>query len=161
MDKAELMRSVDEARTISREFAQEETQVFTAVLTALLLQSPSSGERMTELRGQPSVKGLTVAEFFFQIRPAQDVDKALAAAYFLDAFRSKGEFVGEELRQVLLEAKVSPPKNVSLAILRNAQRGLIAQKEKQGKKITWLITQTGIEKIKNMSREANVSSKSE
>jgi len=153
MDKKEVTVNVGIAQQISAGFPDRETQVFTAVLTALLLGGGGLTVAPREQSG--GEKPLTAAEFFARLRPTQDVDKALTAAYFSDVFRSRAEFSADEIKQLLLEAKVAPPSNVSLAILRNAQRGLVAQKEKQGKKITWLITQTGIEKVKEMSREAS------
>lgn len=153
MDREKITRNVEIAQEISADFPQQESQVFTAVLTALLLGGRTQAD--APLTQQPlEERPLTAAEFFAQLRPAQDVDKALSAAYFTDVFRNRSEFSAEELRQVLADAKVSPPSNVSLAVLRNAQRGLMAQKEKHGKRITWLITQSGIEKVKEMSRSA-------
>ena len=152
MDLDKLAQHVAAARQASGHFPNEAEQVFTAVLTALLLQGPPSDS--TDATAN-RVKPITASEFFSRLRPTQDVDKVLSAAYFCDVHRSKAEFSAEELRQTLLEAKISPPKNVSLGVLRNAQRGLIAQKEKQGKKITWLITQTGLEKVRNMTGEGS------
>jgi hypothetical protein len=152
MDLVGLRQHVATARQASQPFPNEAEQVFTAVLTALLLQSQTS-DITHHTVPSPRPKPITASEFFSRLRPTQDVDKVLSAAYFVDVYRSKAEFSAEELRQTLLEAKVSPPKNVSLGVLRNAQRGLIAQKDKQGKKITWLITQTGLEKVKSMTGE--------
>jgi hypothetical protein len=154
MDLDKLGQHVDAARQASGHFPNEAEQVFTAVLTALLLQGPPS-HSIHDTADTMKPKPLTASEFFSRLRPTQDVDKVLSAAYFCDVYRSKAEFSAEELRQTLLEAKISPPKNVSLGVLRNAQRGLIAQKEKQGKKITWLITQTGIEKVRSMTSEGS------
>lgn len=155
MDLAKLGQHVDAAREASGRFPPDEAeQVFTAVLTALLLLDLPSDAGIANRGQSVKPKPTTATEFFSRLKPTHDVDKVLTAAYFVDVYRSKGEFSAEELRQTLLEAKVSPPKNVSLGVLRNAQQGLIAQKEKQGKKITWLITQTGLEKVQRMTGEA-------
>jgi hypothetical protein len=160
MDLDRLGQHVAAARQASGHFPNEAEQVFTAVLTALLLQGPPSHSTHDTADNTDTMKPkpLTASEFFSRLRPTQDVDKVLSAAYFVDVYRNKAEFSAEELRQTLLEAKISPPKNVSLGVLRNAQRGLIAQKEKQGKKITWLITQTGLEKVQTMTGERSAGS---
>jgi hypothetical protein len=133
------------AEKVSSGFPEHRTEVLTAVLTALLLRGRQLGEDVSPTR--KASRPLAATEFFSRIKPTKDVERVLSAAYFLDSSRQRSEFTVEEIRDCLVEAKVQLPENISLAALRNAKSGLMAQKQKQGRKIVWFITQTGIEKV--------------
>ncbi len=153
MQDAQGMFSVSEsdiemAEKLSSGHGQHKPQVFCAVLAAVLV------ERLWKIAGAelhtplPKLKAMAVTEFFAKLRPALDVDKVLGAAYFLQAIRDVSAFTSEALRACLLEGRVKPPTNVSLAALANSKKGMLAPTgKKEAGKISWFITQSGMEAI--------------
>ena len=136
------------AQSVSAQHGPYANSVFTAVLTASLLIRHTEGS-ITRKQPTPRHEKATAAtEFFARLRPRRDTDRILGAAYFLETWRGASSFTAGELTQCLLEGKLKPPANVSLAILRNAKKGLMAQlKDKSGRQKSWMLTQTGIEAL--------------
>ena len=63
----------------------------------------------------------------------------------METYGHVSDFTADEIKKCLLRGKVKPPSNISLAVLRNAQKGLMTQTEKgEGRKKSWLLTQTGV-----------------
>lgn len=160
-----LKGEIEYADNVSKHYPERREHVFVAVLTARLInRDPALGRAEAGPR-QPQQtdtsrggrESLTASELFAQLRPELDTDKVLDAAYFLDSVRRVEAFSADELKGLLLEAKVAPPKNASLAALRNSQKGLMAQRGKDGKKISWMITQTGIEAVKQRLQQTGSS----
>lgn len=142
---------VDLAETISREHPKYHAQVFTAVLCAILVSR--SGAVVSSPGGDANraPKPMTITEFFARLKPSQDVEKALAAAYFLERYRNAADFTVEELKACILQGKIKPPANISLAVLRNAQKGLMAETGKrEGGKKSWIVTQSGSEAVEQL-----------
>jgi hypothetical protein len=89
-------------------------------------------------------KPMAVTEFFARLRPRRGTDQVLGAAYFLETWRDLSSFTAADLTRCLLEGRIKPPSNVSLAILRNAKKGLMAQaQDKSGRQKSWMVTQMG------------------
>lgn len=136
---------IELAEQISRDHPGYQGQVFTAVLTALLISRVGQKDTRIGSVVRHSPKPIAATEFFAKLRPSHDVDKVLGAAYFLETYGHASDFTADEIKKCLLQGKVKPPSNVSLALLRNAQKGLMTQTEKdEGRKKSWLLTQTGV-----------------
>ncbi len=156
---------VEQAETISKRYPRQQAGVFTSVLTAILvtrrLDSPPPAAAGIERRERP----LAPTEFFSCLKGATEVDKVLGAAYFLEVHKGLQSFTGAALNELLFEARVKPPRNVSLAILRNAQRGRVMETgKKHGGNILWRVTQTGIDVIERLLQPnygAHISDKKE
>lgn len=142
---------VDLAETISRKYPGYQAQVFTAVLCAILVNRADAPVNSDARQSNRAPKPMTVTEFFAKLRPSLDVEKVLVAAYFLEKHRNVANFGVEDLKGCILQGKIKPPANPSLAVLRNAQKGLMAEIEKReaGKK-SWILTQTGAEAVEQM-----------
>lgn len=150
-DEVELMQEdIDFADRLSAKYVDRRHEVFAAVLSALLVKRILEGPGDRAPRRATLAKPTAPTEFFAKLRPAQDVDKVLGAAFFLEAFREKAEFGADELKACLVEGKIHPPSNISLAILRNAQKGLVSPKGKKGGKKLWFLTQTGTEAVQKL-----------
>jgi hypothetical protein len=136
------------AEAISAEHGPRADAVFTAVLTASLLlrHTEESIPHRQQLVGRE--KPMAATEFFARLRPRRGTDQVLGAAYFLETWRDASSFSATDLRRCLLEGRLKPPSNVSLAILRNAKKGLMAQvKDKSGRQKSWMVTQTGVQTV--------------
>lgn len=139
---------IELAESLSAQQGAHADAVFTAVLTACLLKRQMGESIPRKDQIVRRVKPIAPTEFFARLRPRQGTDQVMVAAYFLESFRDASAFTADDLRQCLLEARVKPPANISLAVLRNAQRGLMAQSEKRaGPHKAWILTQTGIKSI--------------
>ncbi len=60
---------------------------------------------------QTSAKGMSVAQFFKKVSPKTDLDRALAAGYFLEKFNNQDSFTASEVKDTIRGAKISPPRN--------------------------------------------------
>ena len=131
----------------SEKFATHRSEIVSAVLTALMLSRLREGSQPERMRGdvKRETPNLTATELFARLRPKQDIDRALSAAYFLDVQQEVHFFTSEDVRKCLHAGKVPSPANVSLALLANARKGLLAQSDKsEGKRNSWFITQSGL-----------------
>ena len=143
------------AEEASSTYPKHREAVFAAVLAARLIGAPrpqtphdNTPESLHE------TKPMAPAEFFARLKPTHDTDRVLGAAYFLDRFKGLADFTGNTIRECLIEAKMPPPDNLSLAALRNSRNGFMAQKSKEGVKISWFLTQTGMDKVEGLLRAA-------
>ena len=93
-------------------------------------------------------KKMSIAQFFKRVEPKTDVDRALAAGYFLETFSGEENFTAAEVRETIQSAKISPPKNPSDAVAKNIKKGfLMAAGDKEGKK-AYVLTTDGEDAIK-------------
>jgi hypothetical protein len=139
------------ARELSQLYPNEQREVFVAVLVArLVVNSPATSEAQQSAKRARDAKPLAPSELFAQLRPGSEVSRVLAGAFFLDKYRGVPDFTAEEIRQCLVEAKVPAPRNVSLAALQNSRKGLMAQRQKSGRKISWYLTLSGIREVEGM-----------
>ena len=144
----EVMQSdIDLAASLSARHPEHRQAVFTAVLTLALF------ERLHADGGEPPVptagkrKPMTPTEFFARLKPSQDVDRVLGAAYFVEAYNGLKNFTVHDLEECLMAGKIKVPSNPSLAALQNAKKGLMAEAEKHGRTISWYLTQTGVDHV--------------
>ena len=110
--------------------------------------SPSAGSKkdiIPETGGtaQTVGKGMSTAQFFRKTSPRTDVDRVLAAGYFLEKFKNQDSFTASEISNTVREAKISPPRNTNDAINRNIKKGyMMPSGDKEGK-IAFVLTTDG------------------
>lgn len=146
-------KDIELAERISSDYPGHREQVFTAVLTSVLIGRSAKKDKdsVVSLGPRRLAKPIAATEFFAKLKPGQDVDKVLGAAYFLETYAKAQDFTPEEIKKCLLEGKIKPPANISLAVLRNAQKGLMAQAGKrEGARKSWILTQTGTEAVEQL-----------
>lgn len=158
----ELLRSAIRAATRAAETTAEfKSETFLAVLLAALLNprpAPSPVTAIVRLP-QPELPGTakvySPGEFFASRNWSTEVDKVILAGSFLERYSSLGAYSVQQIRSCLTSAKITPPKNVNLAVFQAVQRGWMmeVQREKDPTKV-WALTQTGEKKVEEMSREA-------
>jgi hypothetical protein len=150
IDHDVLSMQISAAEIESAKYPERSREVFISILTSGLVASILQNPRFGIVGSLSAEKPRTPGELFAAVSPTQDTDKVLLAAYCLDSVGGVEEFTSDDLARCLKEAKVHPPSNVSLASLRSARKGNMAQRRKVGKKIFWSITQTGIKAIERM-----------
>jgi len=147
---SQIEAEVKAAREVSQLYPDERKEVFTAVLTARLVMNPPGAPDARSAEVAPDAKPPAPSELFAQLKVDSEVSRVLAGAFFLDKYRGLPDFTADEVKQCLVEAKVPAPKNVSLAALQNSRKGLMAQKKKSGRKISWYLTLSGIREVERM-----------
>lgn len=109
-----------------------------------------SSERASQQSSEPSKKvkvgkGLSPAQFFKKINPRTDVDRMLAAGYYLEISKNYENFTALEAKQIIKEAKRIPPKNANDAINQNIKKGLVMSAGDKDGKMAFVLTSDGEE----------------
>ena len=92
-------------------------------------------------------KGLSVAQFFKKVSPKTDLDRALAAGYFLEKFKNQDSFTASEVKDTIRGAKIPPPRNPSDSINKNIKKGYIMPSGDKEGKMAFVLTSDGEETI--------------
>jgi len=124
-------------------------------IDAFLKQQPASqaaaGSRGTAPAAQPDVAGarkkLSLAQFFRKLALRSDVDRALAAGYYLESSEEKETFTAAEVRDAIRAAKIVPPRNPSDSIAQNIRKGLMMSAGDKEGKMAFVLTTDGEEVI--------------
>jgi hypothetical protein len=107
--------------------------------------------RADEKSIQPSGKPMSAAQFFKKVKPHTDLDRALAAGYYLEVFKKMENFTSIEVREIIKkEAKIQPPKNTSDAINKNITKGYMMSAGDKDGKMAFVLTSDGEEAIKTL-----------
>lgn len=110
-----------------------------------------SALKLQDARGAESGKGLSVAQFFKKVGAKTDMDRALAAGYYLEKYQRSEKFTTAELAEVIKTgAKVAPPKNPSDVVAKNVRKGLMMNAGDKDGKTAFVLTSDGEEAIANM-----------
>jgi hypothetical protein len=132
MDSKRLEVAIRSAREAADRASEYRSEIFLAVMLAELLRANEGlGEIATtalvvrDKRIPPQQKRLSASEFFASKTCSSENDKVIIAGAFLEAHAGLSNYTIKEVRDCLISAKVSLPKNISLAFLRAAQRGWV------------------------------------
>jgi hypothetical protein len=94
-------------------------------------------------------KTLSPAQFFKKANPRTDVDRVLAAGYYLEVFQQMDNFTAVEVRDAIhKEAKTPPPKNPNDAINKNIKKGYMMGAGDKDGKMAFVLTSDGEESIR-------------
>ena len=88
-------------------------------------------------------KGMSVAQFFKKASPRTDLDRVLAAGYFLEKFKNQDSFTASEVKDAIRGAKISPPVNPSDSISKNIKKGYIMPSGDKEGKMAFVLTSDG------------------
>lgn len=97
-----------------------------------------------------TTKGMSVAQFFKKVAPKSDIDRVLAAGFFLEKFKDEEKFIAAEIAQTIRDSKTPPPKNPSDCVSKNIKKGyMMAAGDKDGK-MAFVLTTDGEEAIETL-----------
>jgi hypothetical protein len=99
---------------------------------------------------QRSSKPLSPAQFFKSCSPRTDTARALVAAYFLEKQRNAENSTSSEIRDLIRQAKVPPPTNVSESINQNIRKGYLMTAGDRGNKMAFVLTSDGESAVEEM-----------
>jgi hypothetical protein len=97
----------------------------------------------TGVTAQTGGKAMSTAQFFRKTSPKTDVDRVLAAGYFLEKFKNQDSFSASEIWNVVRGAKISPPHNTNDAINRNIKKGYMMPSGDKDGKMAFVLTTDG------------------
>lgn len=101
-------------------------------------------------RATTSGKSLSPAQFFKLCGPKTDNARTLAAAYFLEKYRNLQSATASEIRDVIREARVQPPRNPNDSVNQNIRKGLLMTAGDKDKKMAFVVTSDGEAVIEEM-----------
>jgi hypothetical protein len=94
------------------------------------------------------------AQFFKMSNPRSDVDRTLVGAYFLEKYRDVQNESASEIRDVIKEAKVPPPRNINDSVNQNIRKGLMMMAGDREKKMVFVVTTDGEAAVEQMMGSA-------
>lgn len=100
-----------------------------------------------------STKKMSVSQFFRKLATKSDVDRTLAAGYYLEKYKNYGNFTASEIRDIIKESKNNPPRNPNESINANIRKGLIMAAGDKDKKRAFVLTTDGEDAINEMLNE--------
>jgi hypothetical protein len=107
----------------------------------------------TAPRGPVAGKVLSIREFMISKNPKTDVDRTLVVGYYLETHGNISPFNLGDLRGAFAQAKEQLPVNLSDAVNKNIQKGLVMEvpNGKDGFK-AWVLTNSGEKQVASKER---------
>lgn len=91
-----------------------------------------------------ALKKLSIKEFLLSKKPKSGVQKTLVIGYYLEKYEGYSSFNAADLEEGFRFAKETVPNNINLCIIRNVQKGHLAEaKEEKNNFKAWYLTNTG------------------
>lgn len=110
--------------------------------------APFSASKSTTLPStSDSTKAMSIAQFFKKMSPKSDVERVLAAGYFLEKFKNQDSFTAAEVSATIRSAKIPPPKNTNHSVNNNIKKGHIMPSGDKEGKMSFVLTSDGEEAI--------------
>ncbi len=100
-------------------------------------------------------KSLSPAQFFKLCGPKTDNGRTLVAAYFLEKHRNAQSSTASEIRDVIREAKVPPPRNPNDSVNQGIRKGLLMTAGDKDGKIAFVLTSDGEAAVEEMLGKKN------
>ena len=123
-------------------------------IAEFLKQPPSRPAEQSADRGgktEPApAKSLSPGQFFKSCSPKTDNARTLIAAYFLEKYRNAQSATAAEIRDVIREAKVQPPRNPNESVNQNIRKGLMMTAGDKDNKIAFVVTSDGEAAVEEM-----------
>ena len=98
-------------------------------------------------------KSMSVAQFFRKVAPKTDVDRTLAAGYYLEYIANLESFTAADVRETIRGAKIPPPRNPSDAVAKNIKKGLMMGAGDKDGKMAFVVTTDGEEAVRALLAE--------
>ena len=92
-------------------------------------------------------KAESPAQFFKKLAAKSDVARVLMAAYYLEKVKSQENFISQEVRDLITQAKIPAPANVNDSINKNIKKGTIMTAGDRGGRMAFVLTSDGEEAV--------------
>jgi hypothetical protein len=126
--------------------------VETKIADFLKQQPKKTAEQPMPTSSEPAHSGrqLSPAQFFKLGNPRTDNDRTLLASFFLEKYRNAQSSTAAEIREVIREAKVPPPRNPNESINQNIRKGLLMTAGEKENKMAFVVTSDGEALVEEM-----------
>lgn len=151
----DVKQAVEEAKAAIGDMQEFRGETYFAILLAKLL-APNSGTPKTAaqlLLASQTTKPYSAPEFFAARRWETDNDKVVLAAYFIERHSAVANYGAQEIKDCLLSAKVPPPANANVAIVRCISRGWMMEVSAKNGKKSWALTQVGERYAESLNKQ--------
>lgn len=145
-----LPKAIQEARAAAEAAEEYKSETYLAVLLTELLRAEAPPARgvQTNLAHRAALhvtqKPFSAPEFFAARTLKSELDKVVAAGYFLEHYSDADRFNVNDVRSCLVSGKIPLPKNIPLALLKTVQRGWIMEVPEGKDDIkAYVLTQSG------------------
>ncbi len=98
----------------------------------------------------PKAKSMSAAQFFKKSGAKSDVEKVLLAGYFLEKVKGTEHFTAADVRDIIREARVPPPRNPNDSLNSNIKKGLVMTAGDREGRIAFVLTSDGEETVEDM-----------
>jgi hypothetical protein len=140
-DELEVSGPSDFVEKKIAEFVQQQKQLVQPARTGAT-GDPASSEG-TATTG----KKMALAQFFRKLGLRTEVDRVLAAGYYLETSGGAESFTAAEVGEAIRKAKNPPPKNPNDSINQNIKKGLMMSAGDKEGKMAFVLTTDGEERI--------------
>ena len=97
-----------------------------------------------------SEKKLSIAEFMRDYDTSNNRKRVLVIGRYLETIESVENFSSDDIEESYKRAKKKPPANPTDPISKNAGKGYIREVGKEDNQKLWVLTQTGVERVKEL-----------
>jgi len=103
-------------------------------------------------RTESTVRPKSPAQFFKACNPRTDNDRTLVATYFLEKVRNAQSSTAAEIRDLIREARVPPPRNPNESVNQNIRKGLLMTAGDKDNKMAFVLTSDGEAAVEDMQK---------
>lgn len=129
---------------------QEQLRERISILEARVSKLEIQSRLETPIISSDSKKKLSLKEFMMSKTLSNDVQRALAIAYYFEKYEGFTSFSAQDIKNGFKMAKESPPTNVNDKINLNIKKGFIMDvDEKKENTKAWTLTTSGIKFVDN------------
>ncbi len=115
-----------------------------------VIDTEKSSPHLTHQVAPKGTKEMSVAQFIKKVAPKSDVDRVLAAGYFLEKFKNEEKFTAAEASRIIRDAKTQPPINPNDSVNKNIKKGYVMAAGDKDGKMAFVLTTDGEEAIESL-----------
>lgn len=132
------------------DFVDQKIKEFVDQIKAGLSKASEATPKMPSTGDAVAKEKLSESQFFRRLSTKSEVDRVLAGGYYLENYQNVENFTAAEIRDIIRNAKMPPPRNVNDAVNRNIRKGLIMSAGDKDGKMAFVLTTDGEEKVREL-----------
>lgn len=112
--------------------------------------SPRPSAPLTVEKAPTEQKPMSLPQFFRKAGVRTDVDRTLLAGYYLEVYKSSESFTAAEVKDIIRNARVNPPRNTNECINANIRKGFMMSAGNKDGIRAFVLTSDGEDAVKEM-----------
>jgi len=134
-----------------RDFVEAKISAFLGELQRAAERPETSRPSATGSKRQTgSTKAMSAAQFFRKVAPKTDVDRMLAAGFYLERYKNLEGFTAVEAKELIRSAKIPPPKNPNDAVNKNIKKAFVMSAGDRDGRMVFVLTSDGEQEIESL-----------